>query len=203
MRPVVFLDRDGTLNEEIGYIHDVTMLNLINGAAESVKKLNQANIAAVMVSNQTGAARGFYKEEHIKKLNDRLVNLLEEKGAHLDGLYYCPHLESGKVPEFSIACDCRKPEPGLVKKAFKDHPDVDPARSYVVGDKASDVELAKNCGAKGILVKTGYGQAVHDGRYQWKVEPHYLAHNITDAVNWILKDLEAQSSSTQASSSSK
>src|SRR5579883_138359 len=151
MRPVVFLDRDGTLNEEIGYIHDVSMLNLINGAAESVKKLNEANVAAVLVSNQTGAARGFYSEEHIKKLNERLVALLEQKGARLDALYYCPHLESGKVKEFSIACDCRKPEPGLVKRAFAEHQDLDPARSYVVGDKASDVELAKKCGAKAIL----------------------------------------------------
>jgi D-glycero-D-manno-heptose 1,7-bisphosphate phosphatase len=80
-----------------------------------------------------------------------------------------------------------------VQRAFKEHPDLDPKCSYVVGDKASDIELAKNCGAKGVLVKTGYGQAVTDGRYQWKVEPDYLAHNITDAVNWILKDLNAAS----------
>jgi len=190
MRPVVFLDRDGTLNEEIGYIHDISMLNLINGAAESVQKLNAANVAAVLVSNQTGAARGFYGVEHIQKLNERLIKLLEDKGAHLDALYYCPHLETGRVPELSIKCNCRKPEPGLVQRAFEENPDLDRRRSYVVGDKASDVELAKNCGAKGILVKTGYGQAVSDGRYQWKVEPDYLAHNISDAVNWILKDLQ-------------
>lgn len=189
MRPVVFLDRDGTLNEEIGYIHDVTMLNLISGAAESVVKLNSANIAAILVSNQTGAARGFYKEDHIKLLNDRLVQLLESKGAKLDGIYYCPHLETGKVSEFSIKCRCRKPEPGLVEQAFQEHSDLDPKKAYVVGDKASDVALADNCGAKGILVKTGYGQAVMDGRYQYKVEPAYTAHNITDAVDWILKDL--------------
>lgn len=202
MRPVVFLDRDGTLNEEIGYIHDVSMLNLISGAAESVKKLNQANVAAVLVSNQTGAARGFYGDDHINKLNDRLIDLLEQRGAKLDALYYCPHLETGKVPAFSIKCDCRKPQPGLVQRAFRELPDLDPARSYVVGDKASDVELARNCGAKGILVKTGYGQAVTDGRYQWKVEPDYLAHNISDAVNWILKDLEMQSSADVQTSNS-
>jgi D-glycero-D-manno-heptose 1,7-bisphosphate phosphatase len=192
MRPVVFLDRDGTLNEEIGYIHDATMLNLIQGAAASVQKLNQANIGAVLVSNQTGAARGFYAEDHIHKLNERLIKLLSEGGAQLDALYYCPHLETGKVPEFSIKCDCRKPQPGMVQRAFKEHPDLDPSCAYVVGDKASDIELARNCGAKGILVKTGYGQAVTDGRYQWKIEPDYLAHNITDAINWILKDIETQ-----------
>jgi D-glycero-D-manno-heptose 1,7-bisphosphate phosphatase len=195
MRPVVFLDRDGTLNEEIGYIHDATMLNLINGAAESVQKLNNANIAAVLVSNQTGAARGFYGEDHIHTLNSRLIALLEARGAKLDALYYCPHLETGKVPALSIKCDCRKPQPGLVKRAYQDNPDLDPQCSYVVGDKASDIELARNCGAKGVLVKTGYGQAVMDGRYQQKVEPDYLAHNITDAVNWILKDIDKQNSS--------
>jgi D-glycero-D-manno-heptose 1,7-bisphosphate phosphatase len=194
MRPVVFLDRDGTLNEEIGYIQDLFMLNLINGAAESVCKLNQANVAAVLVSNQTGAARGFYGEEHIQELNKRLIGLLDARGARLDAIYYCPHLETGKVPAFAVKCDCRKPQAGLVKKAFQENPDLDPQRCYVVGDKASDIELARNCGAKGVLVRTGYGQAVTDGLYQWKVEPDYLACNITDAVNWILKDIEKLSS---------
>ena len=189
MRPVVFLDRDGTLNEEIGYIQDVSMLNLINGAAESVAKLNQANVAAILVSNQTGAARGYYAEDHIQKLNDRLINLLKVRGAYLDAIYYCPHLETGKVPALSIKCDCRKPQAGLIRRAFQDNPELDPGCAYVVGDKASDIELARNCGAKGILVRTGYGQAVADGRYQWKVEPAYLAHNITDAFNWILADI--------------
>lgn len=168
------------------------MLNLIDGAAESVHKLNRANVAAVLVSNQTGAARGFYGEEHIRRLNDRLVDLLQARGAYLDALYYCPHLETGKVPALSIRCDCRKPQAGMIRKAFQENPDLDPQCSYVVGDKASDIELARNCGAKGILVKTGYGQAVADGRYQWKVEPDYLAHNVTDAINWILKDIGKQ-----------
>lgn len=193
MRPVVFLDRDGTLNEEIGYIHDLSMLNLISGAAESVKKLNESNIAAILVSNQTGAARGFYPEDHIRKLNERLIGLLESKGARLDAIYYCPHLETGKVAELSIKCRCRKPEPGLVEKAFEEHSDLDRSRSYVIGDKASDVALADNCGAKGILVKTGYGQAVQDGRYQYKVEPAYTANTINDAIEWILKDLKTVS----------
>ena len=198
MRPVVFLDRDGTLNEEIGYIHDVSMLNLIAGAAESVQKLNSANVAAILVSNQTGAARGFYAEDHIRLLNERLIKLLESKGARLDGIYYCPHLETGKVAELSIKCRCRKPEPGLVEKAFEEHSDLDPNRAYVIGDKASDVALAQNCGAKGILVKTGYGQAVADGRYQYHVDPAYTANTITDAVNWILKDLALSQSPQEA-----
>ncbi|MBY0360004.1 MAG: HAD family hydrolase [Candidatus Obscuribacterales bacterium] len=192
MRPVVFLDRDGTLNEEIGYIRELSFLNLISGAAESVKKLNDANIAAILVSNQTGAARGYYDEAHIGRLNQRLIDLLADKGAHLDGVYYCPHLEKASVAELAIKCRCRKPEPGMVEQAYKEHPDLDKNRAYVIGDKASDVELARNCGAKGILVRTGYGQAVSDGNYQWRVEPDYAAINIVNAIDWILKDLNVQ-----------
>lgn len=193
MRPVVFLDRDGTLNEEIGYIRELSFLTLIAGAAESVKKLNKANIASILVSNQTGAARGYYGEEHIQKLNDRLLELLKEKGAFLDGVYYCPHLETANVKPLAIKCDCRKPAPGMVHQAYKDYPDLDKNKAYVIGDKASDIELAKNCGAKGVLVRTGYGQAVTDGNYQWRVEPSYTAINIVDAVEWILKDVEKAS----------
>lgn len=191
MRPVVFLDRDGTLNEEIGYIRELSFLNLISGAAESVKKLNNANIAAILVSNQTGAARGYYDEAHIQKLNNRLIDLLQTNGAYLDGVYYCPHLEAASVKALAIKCHCRKPEPGMVEQAYKEHPDLDKSRAYVVGDKASDIALAKNCGAKGVLVRTGYGQAVSDGNYQWKVDPDYAAINIVDAITWILNDLDA------------
>lgn len=189
LRPVVFLDRDGTLNEEIGYIRDVSKLVLIAGAADAIKRLNDSGVAAVLVTNQTGAARGYYAEDHIKALNQRLVDLLEKSGAHLDGVYYCPHYEDGVVQEFSIACHCRKPEPGMVIQALLENPELDKSRSYVVGDKATDVELAKQCQSKGVLVATGYGQDVLEGKYQWKVQPDHTASNIVDAVNWILDDL--------------
>lgn len=198
MKPVVFLDRDGTLNEEIGYIREVSKLSLISGAAESVRKLNDAGIAAVLVTNQTGAARGYYDEEHIRQLNRRLEDLLAESGARLDAVYYCPHLEGGQFEPLSIKCQCRKPEPGLVEDALRDYPEFDGKRAYVVGDKSTDVELAKNCGAKGVLVRTGYGEAVIKGEYQWKVQPDFEAGNIVEAVEWILADLK-QTASNQVS----
>lgn len=194
-KPVVFLDRDGTLNIEKGYIHELENLNLIEGAGQAVKTLNQNGIAAILVTNQTGAARGFYPEQHILDLNKRLCELLEKEGAHLDAVYYCPHLaesEGGKVDPYKLVCTCRKPETGLVDQAYKDNEELDPGLSYVVGDKSTDVELAINCGAKGILVKTGYGEKVLAGEYQWKVTPNHLADSICSAVDWILKDLALQ-----------
>jgi D-glycero-D-manno-heptose 1,7-bisphosphate phosphatase len=192
--PVVFLDRDGTLNEEIGYIHNVDHLQLIPGAAEAIIRLNKAGVAAVLVTNQSGAARGYYEEEHIINLNKRLVDLLDKQGAHLDAVYYCPHLPDGVVEKYTSVCQCRKPEPGMVAQAFEEHPHFDRSRSYVVGDKATDVELAHNCGSKGVLVRTGYGERVLEGTYQWKVQPDYTAGDIQDAINWILTDLKPEAS---------
>lgn len=188
-RPVVFLDRDGTLNVEAGYIRELEKLVLIEGAAEAVKRLNRAGIAAVLVTNQTGAARGYYAEQHILDLNARLVRLLAEGGAYLDAVYYCPHLAEGTVKEYSIACKCRKPEVGLVEQALREHPELDRNRSFVVGDKSTDVELAKNCRAKGVLVSTGYGEAVLKGEYQWPVQPDFQAKSIVEAVDWIIGQL--------------
>lgn len=189
MRPVVFLDRDGTLNIEVGYIRDILNLNLIEGAAAAVKALNENGIAAVLVTNQTGAARGYYPEAHIQDLHKRLAELLAAQGAHLDKIYYCPHYEEGIVPSLSFACDCRKPKCGMVEQAYADMPEIDRQHSYVIGDKSTDIELARNCGAKGILVITGYGQQVLDGTYQWPVQPDFVASNIGEAVTWLMNDL--------------
>lgn len=190
IKPVVFLDRDGTLNEEVGYIRDLNDLKLIEGAGASVRKLNQSGVAAILITNQTGAARGYYGEDHIRALNSKLLALLKEEGAYLDDVYYCPHLEDGIVKEFSFECQCRKPAIGLVERAYSDHPQLDRRRAFVVGDKATDVELASNCGAKGVLVETGYGKQVVAGEYQWQVVPDYQARTIIEAIDWILKELD-------------
>jgi D-glycero-D-manno-heptose 1,7-bisphosphate phosphatase len=197
MRPVVFLDRDGTLNEEVGYIRVLEDLRLIEGAALAIKKLNQAHVAAVLVTNQTGAARGFYSEDHIRNLNTRLLTLLAaEQRAIMDAVYYCPHLAQAPVAAYALDCACRKPEVGMVEQAYAEHPDFDRQLSFVVGDKATDVELARNCGAKAVLVTTGYGDAVVKGDYQWQVEPDFQAHSIVEAVDWILNQLNQLPKST-------
>lgn len=197
-KPVVFLDRDGTLNVEKGYIHNVDDLHLIEGAAESVRRLNHAGVVTILVTNQTGAARGFYPEEHIVALNNRLLELLRKEGAHLDKVYYCPHSPEGSVEALICVCNCRKPAPGMVEQAFNEWPELDRNLAFVVGDKASDVELAQNCGVKGILVLTGYGEKVMKGEYQWKVEPDFEAPSINEAVDWILEMVKKTGSGQEA-----
>jgi D-glycero-D-manno-heptose 1,7-bisphosphate phosphatase len=189
-KPVVFLDRDGTLNVESGYIRDLNDLRLIDGAADAIRKLNSSGVAAVLITNQSGAARGYYAEEHIRDLNAKLVKLLKAEEAFLDDVYYCPHLPDGTVEKYTQVCQCRKPAPGLVEQAYNEHPELDRSRSFVVGDKATDVELASNCGAKSILVETGYGKQVQSGEYQWKVNPDFQTDSIVEAVDWILNNLK-------------
>lgn len=190
--PVVFFDRDGTINVEAGYIKRVEDLNLIDGAGEAIARLNRAGVICVLTTNQTGAARGYYPEAHIQALHERLVALLAGCGAHLDAIYYCPHLspeEGGIIAPYNVACDCRKPMPGMIEQAFAEIPDLDRSRAFVIGDKASDVDLARNSKVRGILVETGYGNAVQGGQYQWKVEPDYQAQSIVEACDWILNRL--------------
>lgn len=189
MRPVVFLDRDGTINVETGYIRNLDDLVLIKGASNAIKRLNQNGIAAVLVTNQSGAARGYYSEDHIAKLNAKLAQLLLDDGAFLDAMYYCPHLPDGLVIDYKRHCHCRKPAPGMVEKAFMEHPDFDCTNSFVIGDKATDIELARNCGAKSVLVLTGFGADVVKGTYQVKVTADFQAPSIAEAVDWVLVNI--------------
>ncbi len=192
-----FLDRDGTLNVEKGYIRNVQDLELIPGVAQAIRCLNEAGVLAILTTNQTGAARGFYDLAHIHALNDRLQELLkQEADAHLDAVYYCPHLEKGVVPEFALDCQCRKPEPGMIQQALERFPDIDLSRSYVLGDKASDVAFGKRAGCHSVLLKTGYGQRVLEGKYQSLPEPpEFVFEDMPQAVSRILGELGLQKAS--------
>jgi D-glycero-D-manno-heptose 1,7-bisphosphate phosphatase len=192
-RPVVFLDRDGTLNIEKGYIHNTEDLVLIKGAGEAVKRLNDAGIAAILVSNQSGAARNFYPLSHIEALHERLNRLLNEQGAYLDALYYCPHHPAGVVPQLAVQCDCRKPLPGLVERAFKEHPDLNRDQSFVVGDKTNDLGLANGCGAKCVLVETGFGKHLIESNEHLSFAIDFQAKSVVEAVDWVLTQLSLKS----------
>lgn len=189
-RPVVFLDRDGTLNVEFGYIRDVDQLILLPDAAEAVKLLNQAAVATVVVTNQSGIARGFYPESHVQAVNSRLLELLAAGGAEVDKLYYCPHHKDGVVKEFAIACRCRKPEVGMVERAFGEISGINRHKAYMVGDQSTDIDLAHNAGLRSVMVKSGFGKAVLAGEFQWRVEADYVADTVLQAVQWILADVE-------------
>ncbi len=188
MTIAVFLDRDGTLNVEKGYIRNVEDLELIPGVAQAVRRLNDAGFLAILASNQTGAARGFYDVAHIDALHERLAQLLQgQAGAHLDAVYYCPHLGKGVVPELAVACTCRKPEPGMIQQAMARFPEIEIEKSYMLGDKASDVAFGYNVGCQSILLKTGYGERVLAGKYQvLEQQPHFVCADMPEAVELIL-----------------
>lgn len=184
----VFLDRDGTLNVEKGYIHKLEELELLAGVAHAVKRLNDAGVLCVLTTNQTGAARGFYPLEHIHALNTRLLRLLwQEAGAWLDAVYYSPYYERGTVAAWTRESDCRKPGTGMVRKAVEAFPGLKLEGSFIVGDKATDVNFAHNAGCKGVLVKTGYGQRVLEGKYQsLERQPWLVADSLVEAIDPIL-----------------
>ena len=139
MRPAVFLDRDGTISEENGYIADPACYRLLPGAARAIKLLNGRGMPAVLVTNQSGPARGLYPEEKVLAVLAEMHRQLAREGAHLDATYYCPHLPDAPVLAYARACSCRKPEPGLLIEAAREHA-LDLRRSFMVGDKPSDIE---------------------------------------------------------------
>jgi D-glycero-D-manno-heptose 1,7-bisphosphate phosphatase len=189
-KPAVFLDRDGVLNQEAGYLHQVEDLHLIPGAAQAVRLLNDHHLFCCLISNQSGPARGYYSLDHVEALHQRLQKRLAvEADAFLDALYYCPYLSpcaGGTDPEFTAWSSWRKPNTGMLVAAAWEH-DLDLKASFVVGDKATDIDLAHNAGATGILVQTGYGEAVSKGTYQHSTVPSYTAKDLLEAVHWILQ----------------
>lgn len=186
----VFLDRDGTINEQMGYINHISRFQLLPGVRRAIKQLNDANVPVIVISNQSGLARGYFPEELLSEVHDKMHKLLAEKGAHLDAIYYCPHHPEAKEEKFRETCNCRKPKPGLVLQAAKEL-NIDPEKSFVVGDRWSDIKTAVNCGAKSILVRTGYGRGDEHyiGPHQ-EIQPDRKCDDLTEAVGWILNQLK-------------
>ena len=152
MHVAVFLDRDGTINEEMGYINHLDRFVLIPGAAASIRSINESGLKAVVVTNQSGVARGYFLQELIDEVHQKMSDLLEKEGAFLDGIYTCTHAPPRKGE--SGGCGCRKPKIGLMKQAAQEL-SLDLEKSYVVGDRLKDVEMARHAGAKARLVLTG------------------------------------------------
>jgi D-glycero-D-manno-heptose 1,7-bisphosphate phosphatase len=182
------LDRDGTINEEVNFVKNPDELNLIYNAAIAVKKINSMGLKSIVISNQSGIARGFFSEAELKKINDRLIELLKNEEAFLDEIYYCPHHPEGVVKEFSINCECRKPKPGMIKKAESDF-NLDLEHSFLVGDTLRDIECGLNAGLKTILVKTGYGKDTLETLIEKKHKIDYIAEDLKDAVDYIEKKI--------------
>ncbi len=185
----VFLDRDGTINEEMGYVNHISRFQMLPRAAEAIRLLNKNGLKVVVATNQSGPARRYFPEGLIIEVNNRMIDILKEQGAHLDGIYYCPHHREAIVPSYRVVCDCRKPKTGLLTRAAQELM-IDLSRSYVVGDRFLDIELAHNAGAKGILVLTGYGKGelMYQGN-STPIRPDVVAEDLWEAAQWILQDI--------------
>ena len=187
MNRAVFFDRDGTINVEVGYLRELKQLVLIPGAGAAIRRLNEAGFKVVLVTNQSGIARGYFTEDFVQETHTLLKRMLQTEGARLDGIYYCPHHPQSGNTRYTRECECRKPGTGMVEQAAREL-DIDVKRSFVVGDKWIDVELGQRAGAAAILVKSGFSPDdpgnVRPGRIR---EPDCIAHTIAEAADWILK----------------
>ena len=185
-RPAIFMDRDGTLSHEIGYVNHASRFRLFAYAVDAVRLVNRSGYLAVLVTNQAGVARGYFPESVVHEVHAGLQAAMDAGGARLDGLYACLHHPTVGDPPYRQDCDCRKPRPGMLLRAQAEL-DVDLARSWVIGDRHGDLQVAWNAGARAALVKSGYGL----GEWAWHAptwprQPELVAEHLLEAVERIV-----------------
>lgn len=171
-KPAVFLDRDGVLTEEKGYVCSLEELRIFPYAKECVQQIKAKGYYVIVITNQSGIARGFFTESMLLKMNDHLKRMI---GA--DKVYYCPHYLTGKVRKYAIDCNCRKPKTGMIKAACKEF-NIDIENSFLVGDRASDIMTGQNAGIRTILVESGYGTA----NLESNVIPDYIVNDLRNVI---------------------
>ena len=176
----VFLDRDGTVNEEVNYLSDIEQVNILPRTAKAIKLLNEQGFLIIIITNQSGVARGYFSIQKLEDLHNHMKNELLREGAKIDDIYYCPHLPND-------GCNCRKPRTGLMERA-KDAFEIDFTSSYMVGDKLIDLETGKRAGCGTVLVLTGYGADEAKNRAQWGFAPDHIAQDLYDAAIWIIEE---------------
>ena len=200
-KPAVLLDRDGVLLEEVGYLDRLERLRVFPWSVDAVRLLVRAGFEVVVVSNQAGVARGYFDESVVRAIHDHLAERFRQGGAPIAGFYYCPHHPTAAVvPRYLVDCNCRKPKPGMALRAERDL-GLDLRQSYVVGDRWLDMGLAAAIGARGILVKTGYGATEASLSAPPAVAAH-VAEDLAAAVSWILLQQRVASDPTGGPSGS-
>ncbi|HGY10813.1 MAG TPA: HAD family hydrolase [Desulfobacterales bacterium] len=184
---IVFLDRDGTIIEEMGYINHFSRIRPLPEAIEAIKLFRQYGFKVVVLTNQAGVARGYFSEEALIEMNNYMLQRFENSGARIDALYYCPHHPEGKVEKYRIDCNCRKPKTGLIEKAVKEL-NLRLDKAWMIGDRMSDVELAKNAGIEATYVLTGYGTGDYvKVKGGFDVKPKLIFNNVLQAAQTIVK----------------
>ena len=188
LRPAVFMDRDGTINEEIGYLRSPEQLSLIPGAAGAIRSFNERGLVTCVISNQSGVARGFFPESALGPIHQALADQLARERARVDRIYYCPHHPVDGVPPYRVTCECRKPSPGMLLRGAREC-GVDLRRSYTVGDRIVDVQAGRAAGTKAILVLTGYGKETVGECQAAGLVPDLTVRDLAEAAAFILRDL--------------
>lgn len=185
-RPAVFLDRDGTIVREVEYLRSPQELRLLPRAGQAMRRLNEAGFAVIVVTNQSGIARGLLTEDDLEEIHTVLRRRLARRGVRVDAIYWCPHHPEASRPEYRRRCRCRKPSPGMLLRAGREL-DLDLSQSYVVGDSERDVEAGRRAGCRTVLVRTGYG-AEAEARLGAGLLADHVADDLSGAVEWILGD---------------
>jgi D-glycero-D-manno-heptose 1,7-bisphosphate phosphatase len=186
-KPAIFLDRDGTINEEMGYINHPDRFKIFPFVAESIKILKEQGFKIIIVTNQSGIARGYFTEELLKEVHGRLIQYLKQKDANLDAIYYCPHHPTVGDKKYRLDCDCRKPKPGMIEKAVKEY-NIDLKRSFIIGDRFKDVVFGKRMNLKTGFVLTGYGVGEYEyQRKDWPFLPDLIGTDLLDITQQIVK----------------
>jgi D-glycero-D-manno-heptose 1,7-bisphosphate phosphatase len=184
MKKAIFLDRDGTVNVDVGYLHQLKDLELFPFAVDALRLLKRAGYELIIVTNQSGLAQGLIGPGFVEVCHDEMRRRLQAGGADLDALYYCPHHPRGSVSGLDVDCRCRKPSPGMIEDAVRDR-GIDPKASWVIGDKWLDVNLGRNVGARSILVRTGWGAEQEEKRPAGQ-QVDAVCDNLMHAVSVIL-----------------
>lgn len=182
----VFLDRDGVVLKEVGYLSDLKKISFYKGNIEALKLLKKNGFKLIVVSNQSGVARGYFTESFVKKTHKTIQERLKKHKIKIDAFYYCPHhIRDVKVKKYFKDCSCRKPKPGMVLKAKKRF-NIDLKKSYIIGDKLTDIKLGKNTGMKTFLLLTGYGRQ-EKKLIDRNLKPDYISKNLLSAAKIIIK----------------
>lgn len=175
MNKAIFLDRDGVIVEETGYIRSLSDMRIYPYAKECIGQCRSMGYLTIVITNQSGIARGYFSEDELKRMNEKLI-----KELGVDAVYYCPHYKDGIIEKYSHACDCRKPATGMIKRACKEH-EIDLRQSILIGDRASDIRTGINAGVRTILLRTGYGK--EDEKKE--IKPDVVCEDLRDAVKII------------------
>lgn len=183
-RRAVFLDRDGTISEEMGYVNHLRRFSIFPYAAAAIRRLNEAGLPVIVVTNQSGAARGFFPESLIQEIHAKMKSELAAGGAHVDGIYYCPHIRDDN-------CSCRKPLPGMLERAAAEH-NLDLKGSTLVSDRYDDIAMAQAAGCTGVLVLSGYGRGEYEcNRRKWPRDPDTVVEDLKEAVDLIFERMKS------------